>query len=65
MDNMKLVRAKAAAISSICVLMKHDRDALMHLLTFVKDKLVEEESMAVRAMFEANEAIRKAQYGKA
>jgi hypothetical protein len=65
MDDMKLVRAKAAAISSIGVLMRHDREALMHLLTFVKDRLLEEESMAAEALFQANLAIQKAKNGKA
>lgn len=37
----------------------------MQILTFVKDHLLEEEAQATKALFLANEAIRKAQYGKA
>ena len=62
---MKLVRAKAAAISSIGVLMRHDRESLMKLLTFVKDHLLAEEVMEAEALFQANLAIQKAKNGKA
>jgi hypothetical protein len=65
MNDIKLIRARAAAMGSIGVLLHHDRDALMQILAWIKSHLQEEEAMAVRAMFEANEAIRKAQYGKA
>jgi hypothetical protein len=65
MDELKLVRARGAAMHSLGILINHDRESLQQILTFVKDHLLEEEAMAVRAMFEANEAIRKAQYGKA
>jgi|TARA_R110002126_G_scaffold187960_3_gene336452 hypothetical protein len=65
MNDIKLIRARAAAMGSIGVLLHHDRDALMQILGWIKSHLQEEEAMAVRAMFEANEAIRKAQYGKA
>ena len=65
MDNIKLVRAKAAAISSIGVLMKHDRESLMQLLTFVKNHLLAEEAMEKEALFQANLAIQKAKNGKA
>jgi hypothetical protein len=65
MNDIKLIRAKAAAISSIGVLMRHDRESLMQILTFIKNHLLDEEAHANRAMFEANIAIRKAQNGKA
>lgn len=65
MNELKLVRARAAAMGSIGVLLHHDRETLMQIMTWVKEHLLEEETMAVRAMFEANEAIRKAKNGKA
>jgi hypothetical protein len=65
MNELKLVRARAAAMGSLGVLLHHDRESLMQILGWVKSHLQEEEAMAVRAKFEANEAIRKAQYGKA
>ena len=65
MNEIKLVRARAAAMSSIGVLIHHDRESLMQILGWVKDHLLEEEAQATRALFLANEAIRKAQYGKA
>jgi len=65
MDELKLVRAKAAAISSIGVLMKHDRESLMQLLTFVKNHLLTEQAMEAEALFQANLAIQKAKNGKA
>ena len=65
MDNMKLVRARGAAMHSLGILINHDRESLMQILTFVKDHLLEEEAKATKALFLANEAIRKAQYGKA
>ena len=65
MDQQKIVRARAAAMGSIGVLIEHDRDTLMQILTWVKEHLLAEEAMATRAMFLANEAIRKAQNGKA
>jgi hypothetical protein len=65
MDNVKIIRARGAAMSSIGVLLHHDRETLMQIMTWVKEHLLAEEAMAVRAMFEANEAIRKAQNGKA
>ena len=52
-------------MGSIGILIEHDRETLLQILTFVKEHLLAEEAMAVRAMFEANEAVRKAQYGKA
>ena len=52
-------------MSSIGVLLHHDRESLMQIMSWVKEHLLAEEAMAVRAMFEANEAIRKAQNGKA
>jgi hypothetical protein len=65
LDEMKIIRARGAAMGSIGVLLHHDRETLMQILTWVKEHLQAEEAMAVRAMFEANEAIRKAQNGKA
>jgi hypothetical protein len=65
LDNVKIIRAKAAAMGSIGVLLHHDRETLMQIMTWVKEHLLAEEAMAVRAMFEANEAIRKAKDGKA
>jgi hypothetical protein len=65
MTEIKLVRARAAAMSSIGVLLHHDRESLQQILTFVKDHLLKEEAQATKALFLANEAIRKAQYGKA
>jgi hypothetical protein len=65
MDNIKLVRARGAAMHSLGILINHDRESLMQILTFVKDHLLEEEARATRAMFLANDAIKKARYGKA
>jgi hypothetical protein len=65
MNELKIVRARAAAMGSLGVLLHHDRESLMQILGWVKDHLLEEEAQATKAMFEANEAIRKAQYGKA
>jgi len=65
LDNMKLIRAKGAAMHSLGILINHDRESLQQILTFVKDHLLEEEAQATKALFLANEAIRKAQYGKA
>jgi len=65
MDKIKLIRAKGAAMHSLGILINHDRESLQQILTFVKDHLLEEEAQATRALFLANEAIRKAQYGKA
>jgi hypothetical protein len=65
MNELKLVRARAAAMGSIGVLLHHDRETLMQILGWIKDHLLEEETMAIRAMFEANQAIRKAKNGKA
>jgi hypothetical protein len=65
MDNVKIIRARGAAMSSIGVLINHDRETLMQILTWVKEHLLEEEAMEVRAMLLADEAIRKAQNGKA
>ena len=59
------MRAKAAAMGSIGVLIQYDREALFQILDLIKDHLLEEQLMETRAMFEANQAIRKAQNGKA
>ena len=42
MDNMKLIRAKGAAMHSLGILINHDRESLQQILTFVKDNLLEE-----------------------
>ena len=65
MDNLKLLRAKGAAMHSLGILINHDRESLMQILTFVKNHLLEEEAQATKAMFLANEVVRKARYGKA
>jgi hypothetical protein len=65
MDKFKLIRAKGTAMHSLGILMNHDRESLMQILTFVKDHLLEEEARETKAMFLANEVVRKAQYGKA
>jgi hypothetical protein len=65
MDNMKLVRARAAAMGSIGVLIQHDRETLMKILTFVKDHLLREEAMEAEALYQANLVIQKAKNGKA
>lgn len=65
MNEIKLVRARAAAMGSIGVLLHHDRETLMQIMTWVKEHLLEEEAQATKALFLANEAIRKAQNGKA
>jgi hypothetical protein len=65
MDKLKLVRARGAAMHSLGILIHHDRESLQQILTFVKDHLLEEEAQATKALFLANEAIRKVQYGKA
>ena len=62
---MKLVRARAAAMGSIGVLIQHDRETLMKILTFVKDHLLREEAMEADALYQANLAIQKAKNGKA
>jgi hypothetical protein len=65
MDELKLVRARGAAMHSLGILIHHDRESLQQILTFVKNHLLEKEAQATKALFLANEAIRKAQYGKA
>lgn len=62
---MKLVRARAAAMGSIGVLIQHDRETLMKILTFVKDHLLREEAMEAEALYQANLVIQKAKNGKA
>ena len=51
-------------MGSIGILIEHDRETLLQILTFVKEHLLAEEAMATRAMFEANEAVINANYGK-
>lgn len=65
MDNIKLMRARAAAMGSIGVLIHHDREALMQILGWVKDRLQAEEVMEEKALYQANLAIQKAKNGKA
>lgn len=52
-------------MSSIGVLINHDRDTLMQILTWVKEHLLAEEALEVEALFQANLAIQKAKNGKA
>ena len=63
--NIKLVRARAAAMSSIGVLINHDRESLLQIISWVEDHLLEEKVMEENALLAAIAAIRKAQYGKA
>ena len=65
MDELKLVRAKAAAMGSIGVLIQHDREALLQILDLIKDHLLQEKIMATQALYQANLAIQKAKNGKA
>jgi D-arabinose 1-dehydrogenase-like Zn-dependent alcohol dehydrogenase len=65
MDELKLVRAKAAAMGSIGVLIQYDREALIQILDLIKDHLLQEKIMATQALYQANLAIQKAKNGKA
>ena len=65
MDELKLVRAKAAAMGSIGVLIQYDREALIQILDLIKDHLLQEKIMATRALYQTNLAIQKAKNGKA
>jgi hypothetical protein len=65
LDEIKIVRARASAMSSIGVLLHHDRESLMQIMSWVKEHLLAEEAMATIAMEQANMAIKKAQNGKA
>jgi hypothetical protein len=65
LDKTKIIRARAAAMGSIGVLIQHDRETLMQILTFVKDHLLREEAMEANALYQANLAIQKAKNGKA
>ena len=65
MDDMKLIRARAAAMGSIGVLLHHDRDTLIQIMGWVKDHLKAEKAMEVEALNQANLAIQKAKNGKA
>jgi hypothetical protein len=65
MDELKIVRARAAAMGSIGVLLHHDREALMQILSWVTSHLKEEELMVKESLFQANLAIQKAKNGKA
>ena len=65
MNELKIVRARAAAMGSIGVLLHHDRESLMQILGWVTSHLKEEEAMAAEALFQANLAIQKAKNGKA
>ena len=65
MDNIKLVRARAAAMGSIGVLLHHDRETLLKILSFVKEHLLAEEAMEAESLYLANLAIQKAKNGKA
>lgn len=61
----KIVRARAAAMGSIGVLLHHDRESLMKILGWVKSHLQEEEAMAAESLYQTNLAIQKAKNGKA
>lgn len=61
----KIVRARAAAMGSIGVLLHHDRESLMKILGWVKNHLQEEETMAAECLYQANLVIQKAKNGKA
>jgi D-arabinose 1-dehydrogenase-like Zn-dependent alcohol dehydrogenase len=65
MDKLKLVRAKAAAMGSIGLLIQYDRESLLQILDLIKDHLLEEKIMATQALYQANLAIQKAKNGKA
>ena len=65
MDELKLVRAKAAAMGSIGVLIQYDREALLEILDLIKDHLLQEKIIATKALYQANLAIQKAKHGKA
>jgi len=65
MDELKLVRAKAAAMGSIGVLIQYDREALIQILDLIKDHLLQEKIMATQALYQTNLAIQKAKNGKA
>ena len=57
--------ARAAAMGSIGVLLHHDRESLMQIMTWVKEHLRAEELMQAEALYQANLAIQKAKNGKA
>jgi hypothetical protein len=65
MNEIKIVRARAAAMSSIGVLINHDRESLLQIISWVEDHLLEEKVKEENALLDAIAAIRKAQYGKA
>ena len=65
MNELKLVRARAAAMGSIGVLLHHDRETLMQILGWVKSHLHEEKAMEAECLHQANLAIQKAKHGKA
>jgi hypothetical protein len=65
MDKLKLVRAKAAAMGSIGLLIQYDRESLLQILDLIKDHLLEEKIMATQALYQANLAIQKAKNEKA
>jgi hypothetical protein len=65
MDELKLIRAKGAAMHSLGILIQHDRESLLQIIDFVKQHLLEEEAQATKALYQANLAIQKAKHGKA
>ena len=65
MDELKLVRARGAAMHSLGILIQHDRESLLQIIDFVKQHLLEEEAQATKALYQANLAIQKAKHGKA
>ena len=65
MDNVRIIRARAGAMSSIGVLLHHDRESLLQIMDWVKEHLLAEEAMEAEALYQANLAIQKAKHGKA
>ena len=65
LDNIDIIRAKGNAMKCIGVLIKHDRESLMHILNHVREYLLEEKAMEAEALYQANLAIQKAKHGKA
>jgi hypothetical protein len=65
LNNIEIIKAKGNAMKYIGVLIKHDREALMHILSRVQEYLLTEQAMEAEALFQANLAIQRAKHGKA
>jgi hypothetical protein len=52
-------------MQSIGVLIKHDREALMDIITIVQEYLLAEKVAETEALFQANLIIQKVKHGKA